>query len=247
MGYRNDPDMEFLGKCTSAELEPLVHYLMCDKEGGLRATETLSVNEDYQRHQPDHRQYWTAIAAELQHFGANSIASLLRGDEGVLYREILMDVCDRMKVNYNPEASTAFIESSLLLKVLTDSLDQMDEEARRQLVDSLKLNTTSFTPHAITAALQVAVRVSGFVAYQVAVIVANAVAKQIIGRGLSIAANAALTRSLAVFAGPVGWAISGAWTLVTVTGPAFRVTIPSVVQVAFLRATQTHGAGSSGA
>ena len=44
-----------------------------------------------------------------------------------------------------------------------------------------------------------------------------------------------MMRRISAFAGPVGWAITAAWTAYDVAGPAYRVTIPAVIQVAFLR------------
>ena len=71
--------------------------------------------------------------------------------------------------------------------------------------------------------------------YQITLIVVNAVAKLLIGRGLSVAGNAALTRVMAAFAGPIGWVLTGLWTAIDIAGPAYRVTIPAVIQVAALR------------
>jgi len=59
--------------------------------------------------------------------------------------------------------------------------------------------------------------------------------KAMIGRGLSFAGGAALTRSMAILTGPIGWAITGVWTAVDIAGPAYRVTIPAVIQIAALR------------
>ena len=44
-----------------------------------------------------------------------------------------------------------------------------------------------------------------------------------------------MLKSISAFAGPIGWVITAAWTAFDVAGPAFRVTIPAVIQVAFLR------------
>jgi hypothetical protein len=55
------------------------------------------------------------------------------------------------------------------------------------------------------------------------------------GHGLAFAANAGLTKGLALFAGPTGWALDAISGGVIVAGPAYRVTIPCVVQVAFIR------------
>ena len=71
--------------------------------------------------------------------------------------------------------------------------------------------------------------------YQVAMIVANAVAKALLGRGLALAANAGLARMIGIFAGPVGIAITALLTIPAISGPAFRVTLPAVVQIAAMR------------
>ena len=164
----------------------------------------------------------------------------IRG-EGVLYREFLTDACNKMKVNYNSSASVEVIEMNLLMKILTDSIEKMNTEDLRKIVEDLNLKTTDLSQQAVIAALQAGVRFSGFFAYQMALIVANQVAKALIGRGLSLAANAGLTRTISVFAGPIGWVLTGLWTLIDIAGPAYRVTIPCVIQVAFLRAKMNYG------
>ncbi len=47
--------------------------------------------------------------------------------------------------------------------------------------------------------LQSLIKIGGFKSYQIAVIVANQVMKVLLGRGLSLAANATLTRALSSF------------------------------------------------
>ncbi|EGC2389073.1 hypothetical protein H9I54_005277, partial [Escherichia coli] len=58
----------------------------------------------------------------------------------------------------------------------------------------------------------------------------------LIGRGLTLAGNQILVKALSILTGPIGWAITAAWTIVDVGGTAYRVTIPAVIQVAVLRA-----------
>ncbi len=241
MAYRNDPDLEFLSKCSNEDLGVLVDILTKNKEGNSRFTQELTLNEEYKNNFPNHSVYWKLIAAELQCFAASTFATWIRGGEGVLYKEALVDVCNRMKVNFNSDADVELIERNLLMKILTDSLDQMDTEAMKELVADLKLNTANLNKQAVAAALQAAVAFGGFAAYRIAVIVANSVAKLVIGRGLAFAANAGIARVLNIFSGPVGWALTAAWTLVDVAGPAYRVTIPAVIQVAYMRAKLKHG------
>ena len=235
MKYISDEDLNFFAELNSDDLDILVEILTKNKDGEERLTENLTLEEEFIQNQPDHDKYWDLIAAELQTFGGNSFANFLRGDKGVSYREILIDVSKKLKVNFNDKASTTIIENNLFMKILSDSMEKMDPKELKEFTDELDIKTTSFTSNAVIAALQIAVKKSGFLAYQIAVIVANSVAKQVIGRGLSLAGNAALTKSLSIFAGPIGWIISTIWTLYDIAGPAYRVTIPAVIQVAYLR------------
>lgn len=240
MAYRPDTDLEFLKNCSSEDLAILVDIITKDKDGNVRLTEELTLNERFKKHAPDHREYWDLIAAEIQCFGGNTLATMLRGGEGVLYKEVLTDACDKMKVSYNSNSSIELIEMNLLMKILTDSLDKMTPEELREIVEDLKLNPTDFSKQAIVLALQGLIRSSGIIVYQVALIVANAVAKAVVGRGLAFAANIGLSRAIGVFAGPIGWVLTGAWALMDVAGPAYRITMPCVVQIAFLRAKLTY-------
>ena len=92
------------------------------------------------------------------------------------------------------------------------------------------------SPQALAAAFQVVFQAGGFKSYQLTLIVVNAVMKALMGRGLAFAANATLARSMAILTGPIGWAITAAWTVIDVGGAAYRVTIPAVIQVAFYAA-----------
>lgn len=238
MAYREDEDLAFLSKCTDKELDALVQTLTTGKDGSIRYTEALTSKEVYKVHAPKHSRYWKEVAEEIQTYGANTLASMFRGGKGVPYRKVLLDVCKKMKVNFPEKASVEVLERNLLMRVFEDAVERMSEEEIENLVKELKLNTTSFTPQAVVAAAQLAVRSSGFLFYKLTVMVAHGVALAVLGRGFSFATYQALTKTLSTFAGPVGWAITGIWSLTDVAGPAYRVTIPSVIQIACLRAKQ---------
>lgn len=236
MAYREDDDLKFLGKLKSEDLNDLVYCLTKDKDGSSRLTEELTTNDLYKKFHPDHHQYWEKIAAEIQCFGANSFMTMLRRGKGVLYKEVLTDVCDKLKVTYNERSSVDEIENCLLMKILSDSLKKMSAEELKQLAASLGLaNTDHITPEIIAGTFQAAFAAGGFLSYQLALTIANAITKFIFGRGLTLVGNATLTRSLAVLAGPIGWILTGIWTAIDIAGPAYRVTIPAVVLVATLR------------
>lgn len=236
MVYRYDGDLEFLGSCKDEDLKILVNHLTKDKDGDARFIEELTKNENYKKYYPQHSKYWQEIAAEIQCFGANTFATMFRGGKGVVYKEVLCDVCDKLKVNYNKSSSCEMIESYLLQKVLIDSLDKMSSEERENLARELGMNNTSdITAQALTGSFQALFKLGGFKSYQILVVVANAISKALFGTGLKFATNAALTRVASVLTGPVGWIITGLWTAVDIAGPAYRVTIPAVFAVATLR------------
>ena len=242
MAYRNDSDLEFLSQINSEDLNDLVNCLTHDSDGSERLTEELTSNDLYKKHYPDHQKYWKLVAAELQCFGASTFATLLRGGEGVPYKEVLIDVCDKMKVNYNKDSKVETIEGNLLMKILTDVIEKMNPEELKELAEATGIkNINGITPQIMTGAFQAVFRAGGFKSYQITVIVANAIVKALIRRGLPPIVNQTLTKAMSIITGPIGWVITGVWTAIDIAGPAYRVTIPAVIQVAVLRQKYLYG------
>jgi len=239
MSYRKDTDLEFLQELPNEQLEVLVKIVTEDpKDKSPRFTEELTTNELYKSNSPNHHAYWFLVAAEIQCFGGNTLANIFRGGEGVLYREVLIDVAEKMKVNFNDKSSTQVIEANLLQKVMEEAVNENDSmENLLEMAKNLNLKVNpNMSKAALIAAIQAGIKLGGFATYTTALIVANAIARLILGRGLTFAANAGLTRLIGAFAGPIGWAVTGLWTLVDIASPAFRVTMPAVCYVAAMRA-----------
>lgn len=237
MAYREDDDLKFLGEMESEALSDLVDVLTKDKDGSARLTQELTSSDLYKQHAPDHNKYWELIAAEIQLFGGNTIVSnVFRLGKGVLYREVLQDACDKLKVQYAKHAPVENIEAQLLAKLFAGMMDKMSADEREEFAKVVGLEAVkTFAPEAMAAAVQAAIIAGGFASYRIALIVANQVSRALLGRGLTFAANATLARTIGVISGPIGWAVTGAWTLVDIASPAFRVTLPAVVHVALLR------------
>jgi len=236
MAYRDDKDLEFLKELKSSDLNDLVECLTKDKNGKTLWTEELTSEKLYKLHYPDHAKYWHLIAAEIQCFGANSITTLLRRGKGVNYREILIDVCKKAKIKPEKNDSIVEIENKLLAKILADIVKDMKEPERVKLAQQLGINNfEGITAATVATALQMAFLAGGFKSFQLTWMIANMVSNAMLGRGLAYASKAAWMRGASMFTGPVGWSVTGAWTLIEVAGPAYRVTIPAVIQVALLR------------
>lgn len=233
-----DKDLEFLKKCDNDDLVILVDYLTKDKKGNTRLTEGLTGSDNYTRYYPHNlRLFSEDIARELCLFGGNTFVNIFRGG-GPSYRSVLIKVAKKMDANFNKKSSVEVIEANLLQKIFERLLENMEEadliKFRQELGDNTP--TQGLGKQVIIASILMAMKKGGFATYQYAVIIANAVAKALLGRGLTFTANAALTRGLSIFAGPIGWALTIIWTAIDIAGPAYRVIIPGVIQVAYMRA-----------
>lgn len=175
------------------------------------------------------------IAEELQRFGGNSLFNLMRGGAGVPYKEILCDVASHVKADFKPKNDCAQIELAILEAVLAQSVAKMTEQEKADLFAEFGGIYKPGAGPAVMAALQAAITASGFGAFKLAAVVANAVAKAILGRGLAFGATAGMMRGISVFAGPIGWAITAIWTAFDLGSPAYRVTVPCVIQIAYMR------------
>ena len=228
--YDNDLN-PVLERASDADLLPLVEYMLKKLSNG------IDTDERYKSDPKKPTSYADLIADEIRLFGGNTFANLARGGVGVPYKEVVCDVADKMKVSYNKASTVERIELLIVQKIFEDSIEKMTEEDRQKLIKDLGIRGIPVGSSA-TMIMQAIIKMGGFKSYQIAVIVANSIAKFILGRGLSFAANASLTKIMSIFAGPIGWVISSLWTLIDIAGPSYKTTIPCVIHVAMLRQRQ---------
>lgn len=101
--------------------------LVYDEDGTLRMNEELTSSTEYKKYGNNYAKYPKRIAEELQCYGGNTFINFFR-NEGVLYKKILCDACDHLKVSYNEKSNTSWIEQNILAKLLKDSLEQMSKK-----------------------------------------------------------------------------------------------------------------------
>lgn len=225
MSYDSDLN-PVLNHATNNELQVLVAYII------KKLSNSIETDPRYQAYPEEPLRYVDLISDEIRRMGGNSFVNLFRG-EGVSYHEVVCDVAKKLKVNFNKHSSAERIEELILNKVFEDAWERMSECERQEVLNDLP--SGSFSGGAATMTAQTLLKLGAFSSYQIAVIVANAIAKFILGRGLSLAANAGLTRALGVFLGPIGWVVTGIWTAIDIAGPSYKTTIPCVIQVAMIR------------
>ncbi len=182
MTCRYDSDLAFLRQLSSNDLKDLFDVLVYDKDGTLRMNEELTNSTEYKRYGHDYVKYAERIAEELQRYGGNSFMNFFR-DEGVLYKEILCDACDHLKVNYHEESPTSLIEQNMLSKLLKDSLEKMSGREIKELGHELGMpnidKMISENKQVLIAPVLTLFQTGGSHSYALAVSVADAMVKKL--------------------------------------------------------------------
>ena len=231
----SDRDLYFLADCKNEDLKTLVDIMTHDKDGNVRLTEELTVTDAYLQCYPHNlRNMWRYIADELQHFGGNTIANVCRR-EGVSYRTILEDVCKKMKVYFSDFDKTEEIEKYLLKKLCSDAVNKMSDSELRDMCESLEIPTKSPKKYMVAAAIQMAIRRGGALFGRIAIYITRMITEVVLGRGAMIVGANFLNKAFGFFTGPIGWLITAGWAIYDLASPAYRVTVPCVVQIACMR------------
>ncbi len=181
-GYRYDSDLAFLKRLSSNDLKDLFDALVYDEDGTLRINEELTNSTEYKRCGHDYAKYPRRIAEELQRYGGNTFINFFR-NEGVLYKEILCDACNHLKVNYNEESPTSLIEQNMLAKLLKDSLEQMSKKDLEELCHELDMSNIdkmiSENKQLLIASVLTLFKAGGSHSYMLAIAVADAMVKKL--------------------------------------------------------------------
>lgn len=234
------------------DLDILVDYITDRGNGRLTLDSAmckiLMAAKDSQTYGPTER---ALIAHEILEFGGNSLGNAYRKARAmfagsfldtvlpdaaptVAYDEIVRDVASHLGVKMPEITAVADVEMVIVRKIMGKAVEKMTDEEKETIAKELGLGSIPAGPGAMGLMIQTA-RFGGFTTFKLATMVANAVAKALLGKGLTITANAALMRGIGIALGPIGWAITAIWTLADLSSPAYRVTMPAVVQVAYMR------------
>ena len=232
----NERLISVLERADNEDLKTLCDIITLGKNGSPRISDSLTKTEVYKRNYP-HRMssLIPGMVRELRLYGGNSVANFFKG-EGAEYSTILRKVAKRLKVSFRNTQSDEVIEGYMLQKLFDDMSDRLSDEELRTIAREFGVKPLRYSRQAIIAALQLAIRRGGIYGLTWTMNVANVVARQVIGRGIAtFASGSVLSRSLSVLAGPIGWALTAAWTAYDIAGPAYRVIVPAVIQIAYLR------------
>ena len=162
---------------------------------------------------------------------------MYRNGKGPEYKDIVCDVAAKLKAPFNKHSNIEKIENSILETILTQALEKMSESEKQELLEEISDadNYYSLSGPARTTALIALFRAGGIKSYHLVLHIVNAITKIVLGRSLGLIGAITTTNIAKLATGPFALALSTAWTLYDIAGPATRVTVPAVIYVAMLR------------
>ena len=230
-----DKDLRFLSSCENEDLRVLCDILTHDRLGNIRITEQLTSTDEYNRNYPEDMLFLVPqISNELLKYGSNTLATFLH-NEPDSYETVLRRVCKQMDVRTMEQDSVAKMERNLLTTLCQDTLNKMSERELRLLANENGIPDKTLTRQALTAALLMAIRTSRAVLTRIAARIIQYIVEIITVRGVATAGIETATRAVSSALGPIGWIALGAWTVYDISSPAYRVCVPAVLQVAYMR------------
>lgn len=212
--------VQLLLNADKGDIDLLIDYVTNTGKFGFSMSDSVkAVLQDAKRQDVPDEETLRLLVRELQHFGGNTFVNLFRRN-GVSYSEIVDDVASHLKMEVPAAASVEEKEALIIDCVFTSSWKKMSDDERSQILRDMGINGS--------ASMDIPV-------WQRAALVANSLAQTTAGKVLPLIAGLGIGRVLGVLTGPVGLAITGLYTAYDISNPAFRVTLPCVVQIAWIR------------
>ena len=172
------------------------------------------------------------LVRELKHFGGNSFVNLFRSN-GLPYAEIVFDVLDHVGGKRDEQETVVDAELKIVGRIFARVWETLTSAQRSELEKSLdiKLELAALS----TVELQKIILMGGSRALNITRMLSGAMASSTLGGGVAMGANLVAGRVAGVALGPIGLALSGIWGAYSLTSPAYRVTLPCVVLIAYIR------------
>lgn len=212
--------VQLLLNADKGDIDLLIDYVTNTGKLGFSMSDSVkTVLQDAKRQDIPDEETLRLLVRELQHFGGNTFVNLFRRN-GVNYSEIVDDVASHLKMEVPATTSVEEKEALIIDCVFTSSWKKMSDDERSQILRDMGINGS--------VSMDIPV-------WQRAALVANSLAQTTAGKVLPLIAGLGIGRVLGVLTGPVGLAITGLYTAYDISNPAFRVTLPCVVQIAWIR------------
>lgn len=225
-------DLAFLAKASNDDLLVLCDIVTKERDGSFRITETLSETRAYRRYYPtDIRKMLPELLHEFRLFGGNSVLNFFRG-EGPEYFEILCDVASKCKVSsYRNAGCSETVEELLLGKIVREAFGKLPDEKLSQLMQEVGAGVRRFSRRSGIMSLERRCKDGSPQGFMLLTYVVSVAMSQFSERNIEIPSGVALLPPTAIMLGPLSLLVG----LVSIAGPAYSVTVPGVLYIAYLR------------
>ncbi len=193
----------------------------------------------YERHGVEPKLGTRALVEQIQRDGGNTILNyVLRFGQGVSYSEILRDCADKLKVDSTELSTDPEIEEAMLVAIIQQYMEDCPPEDREELQAALG-NVGEAQKEVIAHLLRGGLAVGGLALMirQVGQKAVTQALRFILLRIAGIQAGKQVARIVAVGIPLLNVALA-AYTVYELAGPAFRKTLPTVIDIALLRLDQ---------
>ncbi len=181
------------------------------------------------------------LVTEICYDGANSIASIFRKGDGVPYSTIVRDVAGKLKLRVNTTDDEISLEQKCLEAVIQKYLDSASSEVQQRIQEIIRESGQSVGNWELfKQGLMNGFRIGtlGLLIKEIGLRATSQIVKRIVfvilGEAAALQAGIRAAQ-IAGFAIPLLNIIMIGWTIVDLAGPAFRKTIPTVLEIALLR------------
>lgn len=228
--------LTFLRRASNDDLLVLCDIVTKEKDGTFRTTETLSSTRSYHRNYPDNiKKILPALIHEFRLFGGNSLLNFFR-DEGPEYSEILRDVVCRCNVLVNNAIpSDEFVEQSFLNQLLKKTLDDCSNRELKQIMRELNLTICQFKREQAILILKSEWERRSDQGFLLMASVVSNILSQLTNQVTKPMTGLTQLQLASIILGPATWLISLLACVLGTAGPAYSVTIPAVILIAYIR------------
>jgi uncharacterized protein YaaW (UPF0174 family) len=160
------------------------------------------------------------------------------------YKQLVTDVADHVKIDWQSlldgrhwdDIGVNEIEDAVVLKVFGDIYSKLSEEDKKKIAEELgqDANDPNFVFHAVTGGAMMLAKLSGFKIYLIATTTLAAVTSGL-GIVLPFTIYTALTASIGVILGPIGWAGLAMSALFSLCQANYSKLLPAVIFISYIR------------
>lgn len=235
--------LDLLQRAESADIGALVDFLTDSGNGRLAmASDVLKMLVTAKQKGKYSRDTLLLLIRELQLFGGNSVANVVRRT-GVPYAEIARDVAKYVGAAVTGKEATEVLELKVVEKLVAKLWETMTESERADL--ARKVHSDNGAVDLGLAGVLAVIRSGGIGAAKAGLMGVAGIGRLLAEGAFSAGAAAVSGRVATALLGVVGIAIAGAAGVHLAAKEAYRVTLPCVAQIAYIRQKQRGAAAAS--